>query len=158
MKGHLIISSFLFVCVFTSVSAVHAQPITKVTEAQAAQLLERSRTKPMTSGTESVKSAAPVVESEPAIGPNGPWVIRTEDQVLRRALTKWATAASMQMDWDVDRDHMIAASANFTGSFEQALGAALDGVKNSDLALRACIYKNGSTQVVRIVRATQLCQ
>jgi hypothetical protein len=84
--------------------------------------------------------------------------IRPSDGVLRRSLERWAAMAGFQLAWDVDRDHSVSADANFGDDFKGALGKALASTAHSDVPLRACMHDQGGKPLVRIIRATALCQ
>jgi hypothetical protein len=84
--------------------------------------------------------------------------IRPSDGVLRRSLERWAAMAGFQLAWDVDRDHSVSADANFGDDFKSALVKALASTAHSDVPLRACMHDQGGKPLVRIIRATALCQ
>jgi hypothetical protein len=86
------------------------------------------------------------------------FAIRPSDGVLRRSLERWAAMAGFQLAWDVDRDHSVSADANFGDDFKSALGKALASTAHSDVPLRACMHDQGGKTLVRIIRATALCQ
>lgn len=80
------------------------------------------------------------------------WELSTADNNLETALNKWAAKAGYQpIVWDLQEEIPINSSAKFEGSFEDALEAVIQSLRNSDLPLKAKYYGN---KVVRISTLT----
>lgn len=80
------------------------------------------------------------------------WDLVLSDNNLETALNKWASKAGYQpIVWDLQEEIPINSSARFEGSFEEALDAVIQSLRNTDFPLKAKYYSN---KVVRITSLT----
>jgi len=82
------------------------------------------------------------------------WVVLLSDRNVRRTLERWSQQAGQQLVYDVEKDLELAAEATFPGSYDDAVGGLMAGLQRSELPVRACLYSN---LVTRIVRRNQPC-
>lgn len=78
------------------------------------------------------------------------WSVELGDNTVRLCLKRWAKEAQWQLVWDADRDFVIDAEVQWYGTFEQALTALLESLKNSEFPLQARV--NTASRVLRIQR------
>lgn len=78
------------------------------------------------------------------------WSVELGDNTVRLCLKRWAKEAQWQLVWDADRDFVIDAEVYWHGTFEQALTALLESLKNSEFPLQARV--NTASRVLRIQR------
>lgn len=76
------------------------------------------------------------------------WTVTSFDTTLRTLLTRWAGKAGWSVVWDADIDLPITTSAEFSGSFEQAVKDLLGGVDSDFSRLSVTLY--GQNRVVRV--------
>lgn len=81
------------------------------------------------------------------------WEVRVQDITLERVLRRWCLAAGYRLQWDAERNFLIAAPDAYKGSFEAALRTVLGsaGIQQSDYPLEACVYAN-RPPLVRVTR------
>ncbi len=80
------------------------------------------------------------------------WDLVLSDNNLETALNRWASKAGYQpIVWDLQEEIPINSSARFEGSFEEALDAVIQSLRNTDFPLKAKYYSN---KVVRITSLT----
>lgn len=80
------------------------------------------------------------------------WDLALADNNLETALNKWAAKAGYQpIVWDLQEEIPINSSVRFEGSFEEALDAMIQSLRNTDFPLKAKYYSN---KVVRITSLT----
>lgn len=80
------------------------------------------------------------------------WDLVLADNNLETALNKWAAKAGYQtIVWDLQEEIPINSSARFEGTFEEALEAVIQSLRNTDFPLKAKYYSN---KVVRITSLT----
>ena len=109
-------------------------------------------------------SAPPQALAQSALGqPGAParaqrFQVTASDGVLRHALERWASIEGVQLEWELDRDHVIAGDADFGASFAEALRRVLESTALSDVPLRACLHAQEPRNLVRIVRLSAACQ
>lgn len=108
------------------------------------------------SSTTTVASAGRPVETP---GPAAPtqnqepvriWSVELADGTVRLCLKRWAHEAQWQLVWDADRDFVIEAEVRWQGTFEQALTALLESLRNSEFPLQARLNSDG--RILRIQR------
>ena len=90
----------------------------------------------------------------PARNEGRAWVVLLSDRNVRRTLERWSQQAGQQLVYDVEKDLDLAAEATFPGSYDDAVGGLMAGLQRSELPVRACLYSN---LVTRIVRRNQPC-
>jgi len=78
------------------------------------------------------------------------WSVEFADSTVRLSLKRWAKEAQWQLVWDADRDFVIDAEVQWHGTFEQALTALLESLRNSDYPLQARVH--AASRVLRIQR------
>jgi len=86
----------------------------------------------------------------PNLGPERIWSVELADTTLRLCLKRWSNEAQWQLVWDADRDFVIEAEVRWQGTFEQALTALLESLKNSEYPLQARLNTDG--RILRIQR------
>ena len=83
------------------------------------------------------------------------WEIRTSDVSIKGTLERWARESKegWQISWETPFDFPTTLEAKFSGSFEEALWAVIEGLSGSEAPVQAVLYSN---KVVRIIpRATK---
>ena len=78
------------------------------------------------------------------------WSVELADSTVRLCLKRWAHEAQWQLVWDADRDFVIEAEVRWQGTFEQALTALLESLRNSEYPLQARLNTDG--RILRIQR------
>lgn len=78
------------------------------------------------------------------------WSVELADNTVRLCLKRWAHEAQWQLVWDADRDFVIEAEVRWQGTFEQALTALLESLRNSEYPLQARLNTDG--RILRIQR------
>ena len=78
------------------------------------------------------------------------WSVELADTTLRLCLKRWSNEAQWQLVWDADRDFVIEAEVRWQGTFEQALTALLESLRNSEYPLQARLNTDG--RILRIQR------
>jgi hypothetical protein len=79
------------------------------------------------------------------------WELDPRDGSLKRALSKWASAAGWQLAWESPHDFPVAMYARLEGSFEDAVVSVSKSLKASDHPLRVVFYEGN--RVVRVIPA-----
>ncbi|MGX9697040.1 TcpQ domain-containing protein [Janthinobacterium lividum] len=87
------------------------------------------------------------------------WDVRPEDIRLANTFERWAKTAGWRIQWDANKHLLIESTSTFTGSFEDAVKAALmtPGIRYGAYPLEACVYAN-SPPLVRITRQGEQSQ
>lgn len=67
---------------------------------------------------------------------------------LRENLAGWADTAGWQLEWSFERDYHIKHSAEFTGTFSQAVTAALEYYRSAPIALSATFFNGNSVLLI----------
>lgn len=88
----------------------------------------------------------------PNLEPERIWSVELADSTLRLCLKRWAHEAKWQLIWDADRDFVVEAEVRWQGTFEQALTALLESLRNSEYPLQARLNTDG--RILRIQRLT----
>jgi hypothetical protein len=106
---------------------------------------------PRPSADPPVDLAGPTSRS-PNLEPERIWSVELADSTLRLCLKRWAQEAQWQLIWDADRDFVVEAEVRWQGTFEQALTALLESLRNSEYPLQARLNTDG--RILRIQRLT----
>ena len=67
---------------------------------------------------------------------------------LRENLADWASDAGWQLEWAFERDYHIKHAAEFTGTFSQAVTAALEYYRSAPVALSATFFHGNSVLLI----------
>ncbi len=90
---------------------------------------------------------APIVD-----GGNSGWTVMRGD-TLHKALTEWCQRAGVELQWLAEYDYPVAASAHFSGGFEEALRGLLAGFESAHPQPIAELHSNpGAGQGVLVVQ------
>jgi hypothetical protein len=82
------------------------------------------------------------------------WQVTPTDATLQRLFVRWAKDAGWSSIWDSDQDIPLIATAQFAGSFTDAVQAVLHTTESTDVPLHPCFYTNN---VVRVVPIATTC-
>lgn len=69
------------------------------------------------------------------------WDIRADDTSIYATLDRWAKVAGWQIYWDAPEHYTVKVSATFTGSFSDAVNAALRAFMDTKNPLQGCFYE-----------------
>ncbi len=78
-----------------------------------------------------------------------PWHIELADRTLKAAMNRWALSAGWQLVWELPADYPLEARADFSGDFEDAVGALARSLEQSQAPMKAIFYRGN--KVLRIV-------
>lgn len=89
------------------------------------------------------------------------WDVLASDVRLANTFERWGQKAGWRVQWDASKHFLLDGASTFTGSFEDAIKAALmtPGIRQSAYPLEACVYDN-TPPLIRITRQgeqTQSC-
>lgn len=96
----------------------------------------------------------PVEQERPAATPKqgNVWNLLGSGEKLRTALERWAIASDWRISWEVeDQDFVIEQPAVIEGTFIGAVGKVMDGLKETNLPLKAIAYEGN--RVLRVLPA-----
>lgn len=82
------------------------------------------------------------------------WEAKPVDGTLQRLFARWAKQVGWTTLWDADQDIPLVATAQFTGSFTDAVQEVLRTTESTDTPLHPCFYTN---QVMRVVPISTVC-
>jgi len=105
-------------------------------------------------------SAIAMVDAPGAVplpAPVQTWSVSVEDRTLREALARWAAREGWTFEpehWAMNVDIPLVASAEFTGSFKDAVRELMSATEMSRTPAQPCFYSN---QVLRVVAYTESC-
>lgn len=99
------------------------------------------------------KAVTPKVTGAAAAVPALTWSVLPGDVRLVDAINRWAAKAGYSVRWDADRQVLVEGTTEFTGTFEQAVAAALStpGIANGPYPLESCVYPN-KPPLLRVTR------
>ena len=101
--------------------------------------------------TDTVQEIAPGAPT-PAEVPAQPvkvWKINLTDKSVRALLDRWCKEEGYQLLWEISVDLELGATADISGTFEEALNSVLASLSTSDYPVEAMMYEN---RVVRVVK------
>lgn len=91
--------------------------------------------------------------------PSQEWVVLPGDVRLASTFDRWAKSAGWRVQWDANKHLLIDSTSSFTGSFVDAVKAALltPGIRFGAYPLEACVYAN-TPPLIRITRQGEQSQ
>lgn len=91
-------------------------------------------------------------QNPPPIPKKPTWELTLADNNLETALNKWAAKAGyQQVVWDMPAEIPINSTVKFEGTFEEAVEAVVNNLRQSELPIKAKFYAN---KVIRITSLT----
>lgn len=87
------------------------------------------------------------------------WVVLPGDVRLAATFDRWAKSAGWRVQWDANKHLLIDSTSTFSGSFVDAVKAALmtPGIRFGSYPLEACVYAN-TPPLIRITRQGEQSQ
>ena len=85
---------------------------------------------------------APVIDAPVSI-----WQLKN-GETIRSELTKWAKDSGWSLVWQLDKDWMIPANSEFTGSFDVAAAKVIETLASNGVLIHASFYTANKTLVI----------
>lgn len=116
---------------------------------------EQQEAKEKESLTNSIKKISLIPDSPVA----QKWDVVATDVRLANTFERWAQKAGWRVQWDASKHFLIDGASTFTGTFEDAIKAALmtPGIRLGAYPLEACVYGN-TPPLIRITRQGEQTQ
>lgn len=132
--------------------AAAPNPIAPATHAEPAQLASASALAVAPVAATAGAPPVPTISQVPGEARDvRTWSVLREQRSLRNSLNLWATAAGWSLVWDLPMDLVLEANATFTGTFEEAVGAAVSSAGVAAYPMQAIFYRGN--KVLRIAHA-----
>jgi hypothetical protein len=125
----------------------------KLAEARAAEAAKRAAEMAHAAGVNDTADPANHRAAQGKASNKQEWTVELKDLTLANTFMRWAKQAGARLRWDATKNVMVEAPTVYTGSFEDAVAAALNspGIVHSEYPLEVCFYPN-TPPLARITR------